>query len=286
MSVAGNSIFGFSFLFSKLALNIAEPFVLLTMRFLIAFLIMYLLKSLGVVKMNLKGKDLKSLLLLGLLQPVIYFICESYGIMYSSSSFAGIIIALIPIAGVFLGTVILKEFPTKLQILFSIVSVAGVILMTLTGELGSFQIKGFVILLGAVVSGALFSIQSRKIADQFTAFERTYIMFGVGTVVFGIMGLVQGGRDLSVWVKPLTNGTFWISIAYLAGASSVGAFMLLNKALDVLDVARSLVFANLTTVISVFAGVLILGEHFMPLQGVGAVLVILGVYCVNRFTRS
>ncbi len=286
MALVGNSIFGFSFLFSKLAMNVAEPYVLLAVRFTVAFLLMSLLILLKVVPMNLKGKNIRSLLILGLLQPVIYFICESYGIKYTSSSFAGILISLIPIAGVGLGTVILKEKPTLVQVIFSVISVAGVIIMTAMNEVGGFQMKGFVILLGAVLSGALFSIQSRYIADQFTAFERTYVMFGVGTVFFVLMAIVRIGGKVEFWITPLTNASFWISILYLSCISSIGAFMLLNKALDVLDVARSLVFANITTVISVLAGVFILKEHFSMIQAVGIVMVLVGVYGVNTFTKK
>lgn len=282
MSFTGNAIFGFSFLFSKLAMDVAEPFVLLAVRFLTAFVVMSLLRMLRLVPCDLKGKDLKPLLFLGLMQPVIYFICESYGIRETSSSFAGIIIALIPIAGVVLGTVILKERPTAAQLAFSVLSVAGVIVMTAVDGMGTFQWKGFLFLLGAVVSGAMFSVQSRSIADKFTAFERTYVMFGLGTVVFVAMAVLRIGTNWELWTRPMTNGGFWGSILYLACVSSVGAFLLLNKALDVLDVTRSLVFANVTTVISVLAGVLILHERFSAVQAVGIVMVIVGVYGVNR----
>lgn len=284
MAFTGNAIFGFSFLFSKLALNVAEPFVLLTLRFLTAFLVMTALVLTGRVPCHLRGKDLKPLLLLGLLQPVIYFICESYGIKLTSSSFAGILIALIPIVGVVLGSILLKEKPTKLQVFFSLLSVGGVLVMTLSDGPGSFQWKGFWFLLGAVLSGALFSVQSRSIADRFTAFERTYVMFGVGTAAFAIMGALQI-RDVSLWLTPLKSGQFWVSILYLSCVSSIGAFLLLNKALDVLDVARSLVFANVTTMISVLAGVLLLHEHFSPLQAFGIAMILAGVYGVNRFTK-
>ena len=36
-ALAGNSIFGFSFMFSRIALRAAEPFVMLMYRFLLAF---------------------------------------------------------------------------------------------------------------------------------------------------------------------------------------------------------------------------------------------------------
>lgn len=282
MAFCGNSIFGFSFLFSKLAMGVAEPFVLLAVRFLVAFILMTVLMFAGVVKCDLKGKDLKPLILLGILQPVIYFICESYGIKYSSSSFAGIMIALIPIAGVLFGFIMLGEKPTLAQVIFSVISVGGVIVMTTTGGMGGFQMKGLVILLGAVFSGAMFSTWSRKIADQFTAFERTYVMFGIGSIVFVSWAIIKAGTNTALWITPFTSVKFWASIIYLSCVSSIGAFLLLNKALDVLDVARSLVFANVTTVISVVAGVVFLKESFSAIQIVGIVLVIVGVYGVNR----
>lgn len=286
MAFVGNAIFGFSFLFSKLAMTVAEPFILLAARFTVAFALMTVLQLTGLVKCDLKGKDLKPLLILGLLQPVIYFICESYGIKFSSSSFAGTLIALIPIAGVALGAVMLGEKPTTAQLLFSLLSVAGVIVMTVMDDFGSFQWKGFLFLLGAVFSGAMFSVHSRSIAQAYTSFERTYVMFAVGTVAFVGMAILRVGTRWELWVTPLTSGTFWVSILYLSCVSSIGAFLLLNKALDVLDVTRSLVFANVTTVISVLAGVFFLKEHFSPIQALGIVMVIVGVYGVNRPVKN
>ena len=80
----GYSIFGFSFLFSKLALELTTPFVLLSVRFLTAFLVMNLLVLTGKMKLSLRGKPVRMLLLLGLVQPVVYFICENYGIALTS----------------------------------------------------------------------------------------------------------------------------------------------------------------------------------------------------------
>jgi len=45
-------IFGLSYLFTKRALNFAEPFELLSFRFLTAFLIMSLLIILRIIKIN------------------------------------------------------------------------------------------------------------------------------------------------------------------------------------------------------------------------------------------
>lgn len=49
----GYSIFGFSFLFSKVALGLTTPLVLLSVRFLTAFLVMNLLVLSGKMRLSL-----------------------------------------------------------------------------------------------------------------------------------------------------------------------------------------------------------------------------------------
>ena len=88
------TIFGMSFMFSKLALANHTPIELIAHRFLLAFLIMSILVLFKVIKIDLKGKNMKNLFLLSFAQPILYFIFESYGIKYSASSQAGIMIAL------------------------------------------------------------------------------------------------------------------------------------------------------------------------------------------------
>lgn len=284
MALICNVIFGFSFLFSKQALSIADPLMLVSVRFLIAFILMNLLWKLNIIHLNLKDKDIKPLLLIGLFQPFLYFVCESYGLLYTSSSFAGIIIALAPIAGVFMSALLLKEIPTFKQIIFSILSVFGVIILSVGDDLGNFSLIGLLFLIGSVFSSAMFNISSRKLADKFSAVERTYVMFGVSTVLFFIVAIIQN-HDINAWISPLTNMTFWISIAYLAVCSSVGAFLLVNIALTGLSVTRTLVFANVSTIVSVLAGIAFLHESFTMIQGIGIIIVLLGVYGVNKYTQ-
>ncbi len=285
MAFGGNAIWGLSFLFSKRAMDTADTFVLLAIRFTIAFAAMNVLRLTGAVKCSFKGKRLGPVLLMAVMQPVCYFICENHGIKYSATSFAGIIIALMPIAALGMGALMLKEKPTVWQIIFSVVSVGGVLVMTAMDDMG-FEWKGLLFLLGAVLASSVYTSLSRKTASDFTAFERTYVMFGVGAALLVLIALVRVGSDWSLWLAPMQDGQFWLSIAYLSIASSVGAFMLVNKSLDVLPVAQSLVFSNVATVVSVLAGVLVLGETFSWIQGLGMVLVIAGVYGVNATARK
>ena len=279
-ALAGYSIFGFSFLFSKTALNLTTPFVLLAVRFLAAFLLLNILVLVGVIKLDLKGKPIKMLLVLGLVQPVLYFICESYGIAMTTASFSGVMIGLVPVVGLVFDMIFMKERCTVLQAVFTVTSVVGVA-MTTTGGFGTVSILGFMLLLGAVVTAVLYAIISRKTAEHFSPFERTYVMFALGTVAFTVMALVETKGNVGALVAPLSNPTFWLCILYLSVVSSVCAFTAINFAVGHISAGRAMIFSNFTCVISAVAGVLILKETFTPLQLVGVVIIIIRVFGVS-----
>ena len=86
-ALLSNAIFGFSFLFSKLALDHAEPSILLSIRFITAFTLMNLLLLSGKQKIAFRGKPVGKLLLMGLIQPVIYYVCETNGIALTPPPF-------------------------------------------------------------------------------------------------------------------------------------------------------------------------------------------------------
>lgn len=279
-SLAGYSIFGFSFLFSKLALDLTTPFVLLSVRFLTAFLVLNLLLLTGRVKLSLKGKPVLPLLLMGLVQPVIYFICEAFGISMTSSSFSGIMIGLVPVAGLIFGVLFLKEKCTLFQVICTLCSVVGVALTT-SGGMGDFSLPGFLLLLSAVTSGALFTVLSRSIADRFSAFERTYVMFALGSAVFTAIAVVESRGHFSALTAPLSSPLFWVAVLYLAVVSSVCAFLLINFSLNHISAGQSLIFSNFTTVISVLAGIFLMGDAFSPVQLVGIAIITASVFGVS-----
>ena len=90
-------IFGLSFMFTKQALETLPTTLLLSYRFALAAILLTLLWLFGVIKISYKNKPLKELLLLSLFQPIAYFIFETTGVKLTSSSEAGIMIALIPV---------------------------------------------------------------------------------------------------------------------------------------------------------------------------------------------
>ncbi|MBQ9950741.1 MAG: DMT family transporter [Clostridia bacterium] len=283
-SIAAYIIFGLSYLFSKMALNVAEPIILLCLRFTVTFVLLNLLVVTRVLKLNLKGKNLAGPILLGVLQPVLYFILENYGLKYTTTSFTGMISALGPIFTTILGALILREMPNKKQWACICVSIAGVLMVSLKAGSGENTFLGCSCLIAAYFSGAFYSLLSRKLSGKFSAFELTYIMFTVGFVFFlGLAFFQNGSAALSQMADALRHSDFIIAVLYLGGLSSVGAYMLANYSLAKLPVARQSIFQNLSTVVSVLAGVIIMGDPFSAFSLIAFAMILVGVWGVNTF---
>lgn len=287
--ILGNTIFGFSFLFSKIALELTIPSVLIAVRFTVAFIVLNFCVVLGqkikrkdgtaLINFSIKGKPLKYIFLLALFQPIIYFIAENYGIVYTSSAFAGIIIAIIPISGIILDVLIMGTKISLRQVTCAFASVAGVAITTAGATDMTSSVKGLILLLIAVLSGSLFYVFSKKAAPFYSPLERTYMMFGLGSAFYVPFALIQcRGNYEELILLPLSQPTFGGSILYLSVVSSVIAFLLLNYGSNYVSVSNATIFANFTTIISIVAGVLILGESFSGYQLLGTVIILLSVY--------
>ncbi len=273
---------GFSFMASRTALNTAPVFVLLSHRFLISFLLMHLFpKQLG--GLRCKPRVLLMLAVLGIFQPALYFFGEQFGILHSTTIFSGVMIAMIPVVSTLAAVPILKEKPTLVQLFFCLLSVGGVIgIGLLSQQSGRLDWIGVAALILAVVSAAGYTLLARGLSGSTTPFSRTYAMLVVGAVVFTVLALFHCRGDLKEYVQPFRNTSYLLSVLFLSVFCSVLSFFLSNYAISKLPVARETVFANLTTAVSVFAGVVFLHEPFSWLGLVFCLVILIGIYGVQR----
>jgi len=289
--IAISIIFGLSFLFTKQGLEDFSTMVLLSYRFGIAAVIICFLLIMGIIKVNFKGKPLKGIFLLVLFHPAVYFTMEAIGIKYTSSSEAGIMIALIPIVVMVLAMIFLKERPSIIQKFFILISVLGVILIIIMS--GSLKLQGHfmgtIALITAVFAGSIFSVLSRKLSKNFTSIEITFVMIVFGAIFFNSIALTKGLLDnnlYSQYITPMTSVNGVVAVLYLGIISSILAFFMQNYMLSKLQATNTSVFTNLTTIISIAAGTLIRHEAFYWYQLAGGILIILGVWGTNFFSAK
>jgi drug/metabolite transporter (DMT)-like permease len=280
-------IFGLTFMFSKIVLSEVIPMALIAYRFLWAIIGMELLRRFKIIKITFNKAHFKAIAFVVIFQPILYFLFEIYGLNLLKSAEAGMMIALIPVFVAIFSSIFLKEAPTFLQVLFIFVSVIGIVIIQ-WNEISGGNPLGFILMLLAVMSAAMFNIASRKASKVLNATEITYFMMLTGAIVFNLFYVIQlvfENRIFDYFIN-LTNLTVLFPLLYLGIIASIGGFFLVNFALKHLEAHVSSMYANLATVISIIAGAVILNEVITLNQYLGSMFILVGVYGTVRFQKK
>lgn len=279
-------IIGFSFLFTKIALESADPTDILSYRFtasLAAMLIPIIFKWL---KLNYNKERIVKILPLALFYPLLFFGLQTFGLKYASSSEAGILLASSPIFTMFLARYFLKEKSSIIQSISIIISVSGVIyILVMKGStLEINNVLGIILLILSALSLSAYSIMARKLSRDFTNSELSYIMIFISFICFNILSigkhLVNG--TLNKFFIPLSDYKFIIAILYLGILSTLVTSLITNYILSKIEASKMSVFSNLGTVISIIAGVIFLNEEIYYYHIIGSILIIAGVIGANK----
>jgi len=280
-TIAGNAIWGSGTLFTRTALQTVRPMQLLAMRFTVAFLAIHVWLLLSGQRIRLPLKNRK-LMFLGLIEPLC-LISEGYGILYTNASFAGIMVATVPIFAIFLAAQFLHEYPTRAQLLFCVLPIAGVIIITLAGKsLGVVSALGVFFLFLQCLGMGGFKVLNRGISHSCTATERTYVMMLFCMLIFDALALVEAKGDLAALAAPLRDMHVLLPALYLGVVCSVTANLLVNFGVSYISVTRASSFSALSTLTAALGGVLILHEPMSLMAVVGGVLIVVGVWQVTR----
>lgn len=293
------TLFGLSYLFTKAATSAhATEFQLMSWRFVIAVLFMGLLWGLRIVKINLRGKNLRPMLLVAFYSPVLYFSGETFGISHTTASETGIILAACPVATLVASSIILRKKPFALQVTGILVTVGGVVIATVAkGVSASLSPFGYAMLALATVSYALYVVYVVR-AAEFNASEMTFLMVAVGAVVFAVCAVIEtatGGllgsgtlnTNLTHWLTlPFRDSGFLTAALYQGIGCSVAAYFCSVVAIAKLGANRTASFVGFSTVVSIIAAVIFLDETFTPLQALGTLVIMGGVYMANMSRRD
>ncbi len=183
------AIVSMSFLTVKIGLVSANPFELLAYRFTIAFLAIVLALAFRVVKLRITKEKILKLAPLALFYPVFYFSFQSFGLTYTTSVEAGIMNALIPVLTLILATIFLKEKTTVLQKLSIILSVLGVVYITLMkgNSSSSHNLAGIILLFISSTSFSAYSVLVKKRSKEFSTTDISFVVTILGFVSFNLL---------------------------------------------------------------------------------------------------
>ena len=272
-------IVGFSFIGVKTSVSVATPLETLTFRYNFAFLATLIIVLVGLIKIDLRGKPKKKLALTAGLY-LGFMVLQTIGLVFSTSIESGIIFAIIPILAKIIASLLLKEKTNWKQNVFVCLSVAAVITMFILGATDlSVNIAGLVILLLSSVSLACSNVMMRYVRGVYKPFEITFFITVGGCIIFNLATIFFGIKNgtLGDYFEPLSHMSFVLATVYLGIPSTLVTALIMAYMLAHMEAVKATIFGNLSTAISIVAGVIILGEPLRLYHIVCTILIIIGV---------
>lgn len=272
-------LWGMSFLGTSITLGKLKVMEVLALRWTVAAVLFCILLAFRLIKVSYKNKDVKSVLLVGIIQPCIYSIFEILGIKYTTTSESAIFIATIPIMVLIIGAVFLHQKTSKGAVGAIIMAFAGVVVCTAFSpdfSLGS-KSMGYVYLIGAVVSGGIFSHVSSRASREFDAIEITFTISMMGAIFFNLLNFAQG-NGVNGYVMCFIDGGILAGILFLGIGCSCMSYLIYNFILAKLPatIGTNLV-ANSVTAVGVISGCIFAGDAFGWYTAIGVMLIIIGI---------
>lgn len=272
----------FAFPFIKIGLEELHPINLTIMRLFIVCAIFLLFIGIAPKKFSkINRKDLLPLFLLGFVGLVVYHLGLNYGEQYISPSAASLIIATIPVFTILFATILLKERITKKIAVGILLSLSGVVIISLTGTTGnpfevSYLSAAVAVLISAFV-GAFYTIFGKKLLQRFSALSLTVYAF-----LFGSLGLLPFLSSSLITEVAGMTWKGWGAVLFLAFLPTVVGYVLWYVALEVKTASEISMFLYFIPVLSTVISYFLFHDAITLLFVAGAALVILGLVIVNR----
>ena len=276
-------MWGISFIAIKLAVGEVSPFVVIWLRFAIGLLI---LLSILLLRHQFRLPALKDALyfaLLGLIGITFHQWLQSTGLITSQASTTSWLVSTSPIFFALLGWLFLHE-KLGLPVILGIgLATLGVGLVVSKGNLsslfsGGFGAPGDALVLLSAPNWAVFSILSRRPLQQFPAL---FVLFYV--VLFGWLFANPAFLAMRGWTQfGQLSLTGWLSVAFLGIACTALAYTFWYDGLQAIPASHAGAFLYIEPLVSLLVAAVLLDETITAMALLGGVLILGGVWMVNR----
>ncbi|MDD3705569.1 MAG: DMT family transporter [Clostridiaceae bacterium] len=257
---------GSSYMLTKLALDVLEPFNLTALRFIIAFVISALIFLKKIMKADIR--TIKYSLILAVIL-VGMFISMSYGLKYTTASNAGFLISLAVIIIPILSYVFLKQKIEKGVLIGVCVAPIGIALLTLNSQL---RVSGgdLLCILCAVLSAAHVVAMG--------VFTKKVDSISLGILQLGFAGLLSIVFSIFTETVRLPSTTVsWGATLVLSILCTAFGYIVQASAQQYTSATHAGLIFSLEPVFSAILGFMFLKE-ILPMRGyLGAAILLLSV---------
>ncbi|MFE2478887.1 EamA family transporter [Streptomyces sp. NPDC059389] len=212
------------------------------------------------------------------------FLLETYGIVRTSATNAGLIISLTMIFTPLAEAAVRREAPSGAFLAGAAASVAGVVLLTQSAGLTvpgaglTVPGAGDLLILGAALARTLHVLLMARITSLrgADALSLTTVQLGGAVLVFAVLAAVPGTGD-SPWATAAAFGPAqWAGLAFLSVFCTLFAFFVQMWAVRRSSPSRVSLLLGTEPLWAAAAGIVIGGEHLGPAGFLGAALVLGG----------
>jgi drug/metabolite transporter (DMT)-like permease len=281
------TVWGASFVATKIALRYVAPTTLVWMRFTMGVAILGLAVSLTKQFLLPKGKDWAYFALLGFLGITLHQWLQSTALVTARASTTSWIVASSPIFMAILGVIFLKEYLVWYQVGGIILAAFGVLIVVSKGDLsslstGNFGDPGDLLILISALNWAVFSTISRSGLRRHSATLMMFYVMMFGWLFSSVLFLTRPGIG-QISSIPWDG---WLAILFLGVFCSGIAYIFWYGALKELQVAQTGAFLYIEPIITVIVAAIIIGEAITVASLVGGCAILFGVWLVNRPKQS
>jgi len=266
----------FSFVWIKIVYEAYGPLTTILFRLLISSGLMLAFTILSRKLQKIAPGDLKLFILMALFEPFLYFMGESYGLKYVSSTVASVIVATIPLFTPMVAWYFYKEKLSQTNLIGLVITFFGVSLVVLDSSFNFTASPLGVSLEFLAVMGAIgYASVLKGISHRYNTFTIITYQNLIGAVFFLPFWLGFEFRDFT---QVAFNAKAFGAIIKLAIFASTFAFILFTYSVRNLGINKSNIFINVIPVcVAVFA-YLILGDQLDFHQMIGIAVVISGLF--------
>ena len=214
---------------------------------------------------------------LGLVGVALFYAFQNLGLQYTTAVHVGVLINLNPVFIALLSALILDEELRGLQWSGILVAGAGVLLVGTAGEslsLGARSLLGDGLTLLSAACWAIYSVLGRSVLSRHDPLLVTSTVAGWGTVWLLPVAVVEGlCLELSL--------RCWLVVGLLGLFCSALAYLMWFRVLALIPPGQAAVYLFLIPLVSSALAVAFLHEPFTLRTGLGAALVLTGVFCTE-----
>ena len=278
------SVWGVTFISTKILLSVFSPFEILLLRFALGYI------ALGLVcPRHLPWQGIKAELvfaLAGLTGIGLYFLMENYALVITQASNVGIIVSLAPFFTVLFawlaGT--RGEHLHRNYFMGLAISMTGVVLIGYNGMDLGLNPLGDVCALGAAAVWGCYAVLTLNIAVRgYNIIVATRRIFFYGLVT---MLPVLAWLDFNPAWDMFTHGIYLGNLLFLGLVASALCYVTWNRAVAMLGALKTSAYIYAIPVITVVTARIVLDEAITLTSGTGATLALAGLVVAERKPRA